>query len=137
MSALLALMSSIWRSEIELFAAASIVSLNSARFLSGSAFLSGSVSLIFNPLNRADRDSIYSHQSGNQKNVHSSSDNVAKILLEKKFNGRERTVSENDAHFLHRNGNSPVLYDKRTLSVHLGDKSQDNSSLRLLNGNVV
>jgi hypothetical protein len=95
------------------------------------------VSLIFDPLNRADRDSIYSHQSGNQRNVNSSSDNVAEILLEKRLHGKERTVSENDVHFLHRNGNSPVLNDKRSHSVHLGDKSQDNTSLRLLNGNLV
>lgn len=135
MSAMLVLMSSLWRSEIEFSTAASIVSLNSARFLSGSAFFSGSLSLIIDPFSRADRDSIYSHQSG-KRSVNISNDNVAKILLEKKFLGRERTLSENDAHFSHKNRNSPILFNKRTLSVHLGDKSQENTSLRLYNGNV-
>ncbi|XP_061171700.1 uncharacterized protein LOC133181178 [Saccostrea echinata] len=127
LAALLVLISSLWRSENEFLTAVSLVSLNSARLLSGSAFISGSLSLIVDPMNiaRADSDSIYSHQSF-RRALDISSDNVAKILLERKYQGRDRTVSENDAQFTNKYRNSPIVFNKRTVSVDLGgDKSKE------------
>ncbi|XP_062567415.1 monocarboxylate transporter 3-like isoform X2 [Saccostrea cucullata] len=140
LGALLVLLSSLWRSENEFLTAMPLVSLNSARILSGSAFISGSLSLIVDPLSlaRADSDSINSHQSfGKRRTLEISNDNVAKLLLERKYRGRIRTVSETDAHLSNKNRNSPIVLNKRTVSVDLGgDKLKERVCLRE-NGSVV
>lgn len=127
------LISNVWRNENKFIPAVSILSLNSTRFLSGSAaIISGSVTLIFDPP-QADCDSLYSHHSATGRTLDAS--HVAKILLTKKAQGRARTQSENDVHCTNTFTNSPILFQKRTSSVEIGKKFKD-GLLRVENGVV-
>ena len=133
MAAIFSLVSNLWRNENKFIPAVSILSLNSTRFLSGSAaIISGSVTLIFDPP-QADFDSVYSHHSATGRSV--DANNVAKILLTKKAQGRARTQSENDVHWTNTFTNSPIVFKKRTSSVEVGKKFKD-GLLRVENGIV-
>ena len=123
------LISNVWRNENKFIPAVSILSLNSTRFLSGSAaIISGSVTLIFDPP-QADCDS--SHHSATGRTL--DANNVAKLLLTKKAQGRARTQSENDVHCTNTFTNSPIVFQKRTSSVEIGKKFKD-GLLRVENG---
>lgn len=115
------LVSTLWRSENAFVPAVSILSLNSARFLSGSAIFSGSLTFIVDPktIVNAECVSLYSLQSMTRKNFDTSTDNVAKILLARKFQSRDRTQSENDVHFANTVKYSPIVFKKRTSSVEM------------------
>lgn len=121
LAGIFALVSTFWRSENAFVPAASILSLNSARFLSGSAIFSGSLTFIVDPKNivNAECVSLHSLQSMTRKNFDTSTDNVAKILLARKFQSRDRTQSENDVPVANNVKYSPIVFKKRTSSVEM------------------